>query len=98
MPLRYGWLQAPLTASSTTKVLNLPQRARPRVFLVCILVSAAFAQPGLELHFVTRPKDAGCDYLSLHQYLAPSLAGWRQFIKKVLRDSAKRSSPDRLLP
>ena len=56
MPLRYGWLQAPLTASSTKKVLNVPQRARLRAFLVCILVNVALAQPRLEIHFVTRSK------------------------------------------
>ncbi len=56
MPLCYGWLHAPLTASSTKKVLNVPQRARLRAFLVCILVNVALAQPRLEIHFVTRSK------------------------------------------
>ena len=56
MPLRYGWLQARLTASSTKKVLNVPQRAGLRAFLVCILVGAALARRRLEIHFVTRPK------------------------------------------
>ena len=51
MTLYCGWLQAAPTSSSTKKVLNVPQRARLRAFLVCILVGGAFAQPRYEVHF-----------------------------------------------
>ncbi len=51
MPLCYGWLQSPATSSSTKKVLNVPQRARLRAFLACILVAADFAHPRYEVHF-----------------------------------------------
>jgi len=58
MPLRCGWLQAPLTPSSTTKVLKVPQKALIRACLVCIHLSAALAKSRLEIPFVTRSKEA----------------------------------------
>jgi branched-chain amino acid transport system substrate-binding protein len=54
MPLCCGWLRTPPTSSSSKKVLNVPQRARLRAFLLCILVDCALAQPRYEAHFVTR--------------------------------------------
>lgn len=56
MPLSYRWLQAPLTASSIKEGLNVPQGARLSACLVCIRVSAAFAQLRLEIHFVMLSK------------------------------------------
>ncbi len=54
MTLYCGWLQAPPTSSSTKKVVDVPQRARLRAFLVSILAGGAFAQPRYEVHFVMR--------------------------------------------
>jgi hypothetical protein len=51
-----GWLQSPPTSFSTKKVLYVPQRARFRAFLVCILVGGAVAQPRYEVHFVRSSK------------------------------------------
>jgi hypothetical protein len=63
MPVCCGWLRTPPTSSSSKKVLNVPQRARLRAFLLCILVNCALAQPRYEAHFVTRSKENRCQSL-----------------------------------
>jgi hypothetical protein len=49
-PLCCGWLRSLPTSSSNKNVLNVPQRARLRAFLFCILVGGDLAQPRDEVH------------------------------------------------
>ncbi len=50
MTLCCGLLRAPPTSSSRKNVLNVPQRARLRAFLRCVLVGDALAKPRNEVH------------------------------------------------